>query len=99
MNAILIAGAALAGLPILLHFIMKQEPTRLPFPAMRFLKRRQKVNQRKIRLRHFLLLLLRVLLIALFCATLYQPRIPSQGLNLAGEQPIAVVIIIDTSPA
>ena len=99
MNAILIAGAAVVGLPILLHFIMKQEPTRLPFPAMRFLKRRQKVNQRKIRLRHFLLLALRVLLIALFCATLYQPRIPSQGLNLAGEQPIAVVIIIDTSPS
>ena len=99
MNAILIAGAALVGLPILLHFIMKQEPTRLPFPAMRFLKRRQKVNQRKIRLRHLLLLALRVLLIALFCAALYQPRIPSQGLNLAGEQPIAVVIIIDTSPS
>ena len=33
-----ITGAALVGLPILLHLIMRQEPKRLPFPAFRFLK-------------------------------------------------------------
>ena len=100
MNAILIAGAALVGLPILLHLIMKQEPKRLPFPAFRFLKQRLKTNQRKLRLRHLLLLLLRMLLIALFCLTLYQPSILSNGLiNLSGGQPLAVVIVIDTSPS
>src|SRR5687768_9835506 len=100
MNAILIAGAALVGLPILLHLIMKQEPKRLPFPAFRFLKQRLKTNQRKLRLRHLLLLLLRMLLIALFCLTLYQPSILSSGLiDLSGRQPIAVVLVIDTSPS
>jgi hypothetical protein len=99
MHAILIAGAALVGLPILLHLIMKQEPKRLPFPALRFLKQKQRVNQRKMRLRHFLLLALRVLLIALFCAALFQPRVPSEGLNIGGEQPVAAVFILDTSPS
>src|SRR5436309_7387718 len=99
MNAILIAGAALVGLPILLHLIMKQEPKLLPFPAFRFLKQRLKTNQRKLRLRHFLLLLLRMLLIALFCLTLYQPTVLSERFNLRGEQPIAVVLVIDTSPS
>src|SRR5579872_1020415 len=99
MNAILIAGAALVGLPILLHLIMKQEPKRLTFPAFRFLTQKLRTNQRKLRLRHFILLLLRMLLIALFCLTLYQPTVLSERLNLSGEQPIAAVIVIDTSPS
>ncbi len=74
MHAILIVGAALVGLPILLHLIMKQEPKRLPFPALRFLKQKNKVNQRKLRLRHFILLALRMLVILLFALALFQPK-------------------------
>lgn len=94
MHPILIAGAALVGLPILLHLIMKQEPKRLLFPAFRFLKQKLKTNQRKLRLRHLLLLALRVLLIALFCLVLYQPRLYSER----GDS-LAVVVVIDTSPS
>lgn len=100
MNAILLAGVALAGLPVILHLIMKQEPKRLPFPALRFLKLKNKTNQRKMRLRHLLLLSMRVLLILLFALTLFQPTLKSDGmLPLAGEQPVAAVFVIDTSPS
>src|SRR5258707_15849307 len=101
MHAILIGGAGLGGLPILPHLIMKQEPKRLPFPAFRFLKQRLKTNQRKLRLRHLILLALRMLLIALFCLALYQPSVFSTGgiIDLSGKQPIAVVIVVDTSPS
>lgn len=99
MHTILIAGAALVGLPILLHLIMKQEPKRLTFPAFRFLTQKLKTNQRKLRLRHFILLAMRMLLIALFCLALYQPTLLSERLNLSGEMPIAAVIVIDTSPS
>jgi len=99
MHSILIAGAALVGLPILLHLIMKQEPKRLTFPAFRFLTQKLKTNQRKLRLRHFILLAMRMLLIALFCLALYQPTLLSERLNLSGEMPVAAVIIIDTSPS
>ncbi|OWK36121.1 hypothetical protein FRUB_08684 [Fimbriiglobus ruber] len=95
----MIVGAALVGLPILLHLIMKQEPKRLLFPALRFLKQKQRTNQRKMRLRHLILLALRMLLIALFAVTLFQPKIPSSGLSLAGEQPVAAVLIVDTTPS
>ena len=99
MHPILIVGAALVGLPILLHLIMKQEPKRLPFPAFRFLRQKLKTNQRKLRLRHFLLLAMRMLLIALFALALYQPTLLSQRFNIVGDQPLAVVIVIDTSPS
>jgi hypothetical protein len=96
---ILLAGAALVGLPILLHLIMRQEPKRLPFPAFRFLKQKRQINQRKIRLRHLLLLLLRMALIALICLSLWQPTFLSEGFSLRGGRPIAAVIVIDTSPS
>jgi len=99
MHPILIAGAALAGLPILLHLIMKQEPKKLLFPAIRFLMQKQRTNQRKMRLRHILLLLLRVLLIALFALTLWQPKLEGSALNLSDDQPVAAVIVMDTSPS
>ena len=100
MNAILLATLALVGLPVLLHLILRQEPRRLLFPAVRFLQQKRRINQRKLRLRHFLLLLARMLLIGLFGLTLYQPTILSQGiLNLAAEQPVAVVVIVDASPS
>lgn len=99
MHPILIVGAVLAGLPILLHLIMKQEPKRLPFPALRFLKQRRRTNQRKMRLRHLLLLAMRVLLIVLFALALFQPTLQSEGLVISGEQPIAAVFVLDTTPS
>ncbi|MCE9533764.1 MAG: BatA domain-containing protein [Planctomycetes bacterium] len=98
MHILFITGAALVGIPILLHLIMRQEPKKLPFPAFRFLKLRRKTNQRKMRLRHFLLLFMRMLLIALVAWALFQPKFLSNRFNIKGEQAIACVIVIDTSP-
>ncbi len=96
----MLTGAALVGLPVLLHLIMRQEPKRLPFPAFRFLKQRRQINQRKIRLRHLLLLLLRMALIALICLSLWQPTVLSEGLSLGAKgRPVAAVLVIDTSPS
>ncbi len=99
MNAILLTGAALVGIPILLHLIMRQEPRRMEFPAYRFLVQKLRVNQRKLRLRHWLLLAMRMGLIALFCLTLYQPTLLSERFHLYGERPVAVVLIVDTRPS
>ena len=41
---------------------------------------------------------LKQVLIALFCLALYQPSVLNSGLNLHGDQPLAVVVVIDTSP-
>src|SRR5262245_17899362 len=78
---------------------MRQEPKRLPFPAFRFLKLQKRINQRKIRLRHLILLALRMALIALICLSLFQPTIISDGFSLRGKGPITAVIVLDTSPS
>lgn len=97
MHPILLTGAALVGLPILLHLIMRQEPKRQPLPTFRFLKMKQRINERKIRLRHWLLLAMRMLLIALIALALFQPTLLSNRFNIHGSQPIAAVIVLDTS--
>ena len=57
---ILLGGLLLAGLPVLLHFLVRQKPKTLVFPAFRFLMQKRRSNTRNLRLRHLLLLLLRV---------------------------------------
>ena len=69
----LLAGGALAALPIVLHLIMRQRPQRLEFPALRFLQARQASNRRTLKLRHLILLLLRMAVIAVLAAALARP--------------------------
>src|SRR5262249_15503262 len=69
------------------------------FPAFRFLQQRLRTNQRKIRLRHLLLLALRILLITLMVLALARPRVFSERLNLTGGQPVAAVFVVDVRPS
>src|SRR5437016_4660997 len=101
IHPLLLGGLLLVGIPVLLHLIMRQQPKHVLFPALRFLKLRQRTNQRKLRLRHLLLLALRMLLIALMCLALARPRLFSDRLRnfLGSDQAVAVVLVLDTSPS
>ena len=97
IHPLLLSGLLLAGLPVLLHLILRQQPKRVPFPAFRFLVPKATSNRRKLRLRNWLLLLLRILMLALMCLALARPKIFSDRLNLAGDRPMVAVLVIDTS--
>lgn len=97
LHPLLLGGLVLVGIPILLHLIMRQKPKRLSFPAFRFLAQRARTNQRKLQLRHLILLLLRMALIALICLALARPKVLNEGLNLTAGQPIAIALVFDTS--
>ena len=94
---VLLLGTALVAVPIVLHLIMRQQPRQLEFPALRFVRRRHEANRRRLRLRHWLLLLLRCAVIALLAIGLARVRVGATGLGDT-EAPIAVAVVIDTSP-
>jgi hypothetical protein len=94
---VLLGGLVLAGVPILLHLIMRQKPKMLLFPAFRFLVQKHRTNQRKLRLRHLLLLILRVMLLVAICLALARPKLLQSGLNLSTDRPVAAVFLFDTS--
>ncbi len=77
VNLSLVLGTLLIGLPILLHLVMRQKPRKLVFPAIRFIRKRHESNRRTLRLRHWLLLLLRCLAIALAALALARPSVSS----------------------
>jgi hypothetical protein len=99
LHGYLLAGLALAAVPVVLHLITRQKPRTLRFPAFRFLQQRALRNRRRLRLRHLLLLLLRVGLIAALCLALARPRLHSGPWAAAGERPVAAVLVFDTSPS
>ncbi len=95
----ILAGSALIAVPIIVHLILRKQPKHLLFPAFRFLQLRHKTNLRKLRLRHFLLLAARVLLILLICAALARPELAGGPGELTAHAPINVLLVFDTSPS
>jgi len=96
LSPLLLGGAALIAVPIVLHLIMRQQPKRLEFPALRLLQQRQQTNRRKLQFRHLLLLALRCLVIALLAAALARPSIQASGTFGDGETPVAAALVFDT---
>jgi len=98
INLSLLAGAALAVVPLVLHLLLRQRPRRFEFPALQFLRRRQDANRRQLRLRHLLLLALRMLLVALLAVGLARPRVKISGGVLGTQKdPVAAALVFDTS--
>ncbi len=97
IHGYLLWGTVLVGAPVLIHLIMRQKPRRLSFPAFRFLRQQHRINQRRLRLQHLLLLLLRMLLIAALCLALARPRLVSSSLSFGADQPVTAVLVFDTS--
>src|SRR5437867_1529612 len=98
LNPWLLLGAAAVAVPVVLHLIMRQQPQRLEFPALRFIRQREQSNKRRMRLRHLLLLLLRCLAICLLALALARPRISASHFLAGQEAPVAAALVFDTSP-
>ena len=91
--ALLLLGAALV--PPLLHLFQRRRPPDVVFPAMRYLRQTEREAKRTIRLRHLLLLLLRVAAVALVALAAGRPVVPARvG---AGHEPTALALILDHS--
>lgn len=97
MHPWLVAGAGLAIIPVILHLIMRQKPKPLEFPALRLLKLRKHSNTRRLQLRHWILLALRIAAVCVMACGLARPRVQSEGLLIDQEAPVAAAFVFDTS--
>lgn len=95
----LLAGGVLIAVPIIIHLILRKKPKHLLFPAFRFLQQKHRTYVQKLRLRHILLLAMRILLILLICWALARPEVSGESSILGAEAPVAVVLVFDTSPS
>ncbi len=96
-------GALAAGLPIVIHLVLRERARRQAFPAMRLLLQSHQAATRAHRLKHLLLLLCRMcvllLLVAMFMRTSYALRgqRAAAGWLDAAAPPASAVIAIDDS--
>lgn len=77
VNLSLLLGGLLTAIPVLLHLVMRQQPKRLVFPALQFLRQRRETNRRKLQLKHWLLLGLRCGAIVLLALAFARPSVLS----------------------
>lgn len=64
-------------IPVLLHMLLKSDPKRITFPALKLLQKSRKDLSRRMQLKHFWVLLLRVLAIALLVFAVARPSLPA----------------------
>lgn len=98
LNPLMLAGAAAAAVPIVLHLLLRQRPKHMLFPALRFIQARKEANRRRLKLRHLLLLALRAALFALLALALSRPSLKTARGLASQEEPVAAALVFDTSP-
>jgi hypothetical protein len=90
-----LAGLLAAAVPILLHLVQRREPPTVVFPAVRYLIDATREHQRRLRVRHWLLLAIRTLLIIALVLAAAGPLIARPG--VASHAPSALVLVLDNS--
>lgn len=91
----LLAGLAAAGVPLLLHLLARRQPPVVEFPAVRYLVDTTQEHRRRLRLQHWLLLILRTVLIALLVLAAAGPIAPIAGGG--SHAPASLVLVLDNS--
>jgi hypothetical protein len=91
-------GGLAAAVPILLHLIKRESAQKIEFPTLMFLRKISKRTIRYQKLRHLLLLLVRVLALLLLALAFMRPYWNRpQAAAAAGRVAVAHVILLDNS--
>ena len=95
LHPALLFGLGVVAVPVLLHFLMRQKPKKLVFPALRLVQQQRRSNAKRFRLRHLWLLLLRIATLAAIVFAIARPTLPAAnyGLNLRETLTLLAVII------
>jgi len=93
---LLLIGLLAASIPFLLHLLSSVKAQEVYFPTLRFLRLSMEKTARRRRIQHWLLLLLRALLLALLAIGAAEPLSKATGGWLTGRS-YAAVVILDNS--
>jgi len=95
LNTAILAAAAAALFPFLLHLFSKRKVKVVPFSSISFLKAMQKRQVRAIKIKQLLLLIIRTLIILAVVLAFARPA--TQGGYLGSHATVSAVVVIDNS--
>lgn len=96
LNGALLAFLGALGLPLLLHLLSPRRRRARELSTLRFLKEIESTRLRRVRLRRWLLLLVRTALLAALVLAFARPVSPGAWLP-AGDQPRRLALLVDDS--
>jgi hypothetical protein len=98
LNPLALIGLIAAGIPIIIHLFNFRKPRRVDFSSLTFLRELRRSTMRKLRIKQWLLLLLRTLIIACLVLAFARPTIRGSFVGgLAPQAKRSVAIVIDNS--
>ena len=92
LNLIMLTGLAGVSVPVILHLLSRARYKTVDWGAMMFLLGTDRKQRRNSRIRQWLLLAMRMLLVALVAVALARPLL-SKSLSISGGQAAAVLIV------
>jgi len=92
-----LAGLALAAAPLLIHLLHRRRFRVVAWAAMDFLRDAMRRERRLLRLRDLVLLVIRTLCVLCFGLAMARPFFSRSGGDVALDQPVHAVVIIDNS--
>jgi len=95
LNPLFLFGLAAAAIPILIHLFTRRRPREMRFPSLEFLSEVNQSEIRRLRLRQWLLLLLRALAVAAIALAMARPAL--RGSAGGGRAATTVVVLLDRS--
>jgi len=100
LNPLVLFGLAAAAIPIVLHLLNLRKLKTVEFSTLRFLKELQRTSIRRLKIRQWLLLLLRTLLVVFLVLAFSRPAIRGSLAGLGStEASTGIAIVLDDSPS
>jgi len=97
LHPVALVGLAAAAIPALLHLLERRVPPEAEFPPLRYLSEAERQSARRLKLRHLLLLILRMALIVLIVLAAARPLFPTHASGGSLHEPTALAVILDNS--
>jgi hypothetical protein len=96
LNPLFLFGLAAAALPILIHLFTRRRPREVRFPSLEFLTEVHQSEIRRLKLKQWLLLLLRTLAVAALALAIARPVTRGQ-VGASSSAACSVVALVDVS--
>ncbi len=96
LNPLFLFALAAAAIPILIHLFTRRRPREVPFPSLEFLSEVNQSEIRRLKLKQWLLLLLRTLAVAAIALAMARPALKGATGARSGAA-TSVVVLVDRS--
>ena len=98
IEPLFLVGLLAAGLPVLIHLINRRKAVKQAFPPLKFLIQSQRRVATGIKVRQWLMMAIRILVLTLLVLALAKPFfLSASGLTASERLPTATVFVVDTS--